>query len=98
MDKKAGEPAAWPLYRSHKLVHAAKIERIWRSESEANTIILLGLRFDVGALVAFTPGDKLFARGEPAEGDYIVRYDDAYVSWSPAMAFEEGYTRLARED
>lgn len=34
-----------------------------------------------------------FARGIPAIGNYIVVYEDGYVSWSPAKAFEEGYTR-----
>ncbi len=37
--------------------------------------------------------DKVFiARGCPAPGDYFVRYADGYESWSPARAFEEGYT------
>ena len=35
-----------------------------------------------------------FARGMPTPGDYIVIYADGYKSWSPAKAFEEGYTRV----
>lgn len=34
-------------------------------------------------------GDKM-----PQIGDYVVRYADGYVSWSPAKAFEEGYTAI----
>lgn len=39
------------------------------------------------------PADA-FARGRPAIGDYIVIYDDKYKSWSPAKAFEDGYSRV----
>jgi hypothetical protein len=36
--------------------------------------------------------DDIFARGTPIEGvDWLVRYADGYISWSPAAAFEEGY-------
>ena len=27
-------------------------------------------------------------------GGYLVQYEDGYLSWSPAKAFEEGYTRI----
>jgi len=30
----------------------------------------------------------------PAAGGYFVVYDDGYQSYSPAKAFEEGYTRI----
>ena len=49
----------------------------------------------------FHLGSDVFARGMPEyKGDgeafdaYLVVYDDGYVSWSPAKAFEEGYTRI----
>jgi len=29
-----------------------------------------------------------------AEGGYFVRYEDGYCSWSPADAFEQGYSRI----
>jgi bacterioferritin-associated ferredoxin len=31
---------------------------------------------------------------KPQVGGYIVIYDDGYTSFSPAKAFEEGYTRI----
>lgn len=32
-------------------------------------------------------------RHEPAVGGYIVYYEDGYISYSPAKAFEEGYVK-----
>jgi hypothetical protein len=34
----------------------------------------------------------VFARGVAQPGDYLVQYEDGYVSWSPRKAFEDGYT------
>lgn len=34
------------------------------------------------------------ARHTPVAGGYYVVYEDGYKSFSPAKAFEEGYTRL----
>lgn len=31
-------------------------------------------------------------------GGYFVRYKDGYTSWSPASAFEEGYTELKHDN
>lgn len=31
----------------------------------------------------------------PKAGGYFVAYEDGYKSWSPAEAFESGYTRLS---
>lgn len=40
---------------------------------------------------------KLYARvpeGVTATSGYYVRYGDGFESWSPAAAFDEGYTRI----
>ena len=37
---------------------------------------------------------KYLQRHKPEVGGYYVVYDDGYKSWSPAKAFEEGYTRI----
>ena len=78
-----------PEYRSHKIVRAAPIVR-WSQRAEGTTVYV-----DVGG-VHYTVEAKanIFARGEPKPGDYLVVYDDDYVSWSPKRAFEEGYTRI----
>ena len=78
----------------HKKVHARKILGI--IEHPADEFMLLfddknGERFSVGV-------DKSFMlKHEPKIGGYYVRYKDGYPSWSPAEAFEDGYTRI-KED
>ncbi len=37
---------------------------------------------------------KYIAKHNPEVGGYWVRYDDGYESFSPAAAFEEGYSRV----
>lgn len=34
------------------------------------------------------------AKHKPVAGGYFVVYEDGYESFSPAKAFEEGYTRI----
>jgi len=56
----------------------------------------------MGAMI--TPADSLYApfaidadfilKHRPEAGGYFVVYDDGYQSFSPAKAFEEGYTLL----
>jgi hypothetical protein len=56
----------------------------------------------MGAMI--TPSDPLYApfavsaeylaKHKPEIGGYFVVYDDGYKSFSPAKAFEEGYTLL----
>ena len=41
----------------------------------------------------YVSGDYL-GKHTPQLGGYYVVYDDGYSSFSPAKAFEEGYTRL----
>ncbi len=71
-------------YQSHKVVEAAIIES-W-VQTEAGPI---QVKTDQGTWLAKF---NIFARGNPQVGDYLVRYEDGYLSWSPAKAFEEGYT------
>lgn len=74
----------WPEYVSHKRVRAVKIVMI---EVDCVTIALPN-----GCVSMIEVPLKLFARGEAKPGDYLVVYDDGYMSWSPAKAFEDGYT------
>lgn len=43
------------------------------------------------------PDPALFARYSPVAGDYLVRYEDGYLSISPKKAFEDGYRLLAED-
>jgi hypothetical protein len=35
-----------------------------------------------------------YVKHKPEAGGYFVRYEDGYESFSPAKAFEDGYTRI----
>jgi hypothetical protein len=82
-----------PRWRCHKVVRAAKIERIVADDGYGRAFVL-----DTNITVPFT--DELWKRlgtsqtSESLIGGYLVRYEDGYESWSPAEAFENGYTLL----
>lgn len=77
-----------PRYKCHKQVSAAKIAAI---------------KWEDGGWV-ITPADEGCApfrvqagyvhKHNPQPGGYYVRYEDGYESWSPAEAFEAGYTLM----
>jgi hypothetical protein len=72
-------------------VRAGKIKAIAQApELDGIAAILEGADGDVRRLVH----PNVVARGWPQVGDYLVEYDDGYVSWSPAKAFEDGYSRI----
>lgn len=73
-----------PRYKCHKVVHALKI-----ADVTGETITPA----DPG-YAAFTVDPKLFLRFTPSAGDYYVVYEDGYASFSPAQAFEQGYSLL----
>lgn len=93
---------ALPRYRSHKEVWALKIKALFHDRDEAR---VQGRETD-GSLTII-PEDPGYSRfkvpakfvprndaARPQSGWYWVRYDDGYESFSPAAAFEEGYTRI----
>lgn len=79
-----------PQYRCHKKVWALKIAKIEPREDGAGAII--------------TPEEKGYApfpvqhgymvKHSPQVGGYWVQYDDGYQSYSPAKAFEDGYSLI----
>jgi hypothetical protein len=73
-----------PRYQSHKKVWALRIQGIVGHKLHF---------FDEGyAPIEVEP--ILFARYQPQPGDYYVVYEDGYKSFSPAAAFERGYSRI----
>lgn len=89
-----------PMYQCHKKVYALKIATI---ELDATVASREGRETDGGA--ALTPTEEGYApfkvdrdyvwRHKPQVGGYYVVYmPDGYISWSPAKAFEDGYTLL----
>lgn len=41
---------------------------------------------------------EFMAKHKPEEGGYMVFYADGYISYSPAGAFEDGYTLMEKGD
>ncbi len=78
-------------YRSHKVVTAAKITFVDQNERRA----VLHSEGEPGIAVDLEWVDKHAPDGVTSMIDgYYVRYADGYESWSPAAAFEEGYTEV----
>lgn len=90
---------AMPTYRSHKEVRALKIKSI---DFDYDKAVLEGRETDGSAII--TPEDEGYSpfrvnseyihKHDPKAGGYYVVYEDGYESWSPAKAFEQGYTRI----
>ena len=96
----AGASAEMPKYRSHKDVWALKIAAIARPGDR----LADGVSTVTGGGAVITPADEGYApfgvdvaymqKHNPQVGGYYVVYKDGYKSFSPAQAFEEGYTRI----
>lgn len=85
-----------PRWECHKIVRAAKIERVEDFRDPADESKYLPhkhLHLDGGVVIII--GWEWFAKHEPRAGGYYVVYEDGYASYSPAHAFESGYTRIA---
>ena len=77
-------------YKSQKEVWAGKIQGVHMA-GDGDRVAERVTRIQVGGRQYEVPAD-FSARGTPEIGDWLVQYDDGYISWSPAKAFEEGYT------
>lgn len=95
-----GASAEMPRYRSHKEVWALKIERV---QMDADDARVEGRETDGSArLFVEAPYDTIrvsssyVRKHNPQAGGYYVVYKDGYQSFSPAQAFEEGYTRISK--
>ena len=88
MSEPSGCSMALPSWKCHKEVWADKITNITH---EAGVLRLF--LADGGSIAA----DLEYVRKHnPKVGGYYVVYQDGYKSWSPAEAFEDGYTRVAK--
>lgn len=86
-------------YQSHKIVHAAVIQSV--EESRTKNIVTFHVNDGSSDLnERFDLGKAIIARGVPAHGDYLVRYENGeghYYSWSPKDSFEAGNTPIEPE-
>lgn len=82
-----------PQYQCHKKVWALKIAKI---EYSADDATIDGARItpaEIGC-APFEVDWHYVDKHKPQVGGYFVVYSDGYKSYSPAKAFEEGYTRI----
>jgi hypothetical protein len=84
-----------PCYRSHKLVYALKIKSIEPDgsapEGAGGSCIITP---EESGYAPFRVDEEYCRKHNPQPGGYYVVYTDGYKSWSPAKAFEEGYTKV----
>jgi len=86
-----------PRYNCHKQVWALKIAAITFDSDEAQKT-----NRETDGSATITPAEEGYApfkvdrnyvrKHNPQVGGYYVVYKDGYKSYSPAQAFEEGYT------
>jgi hypothetical protein len=108
IEANAGNGTPMPLYRCHKEVWALKIKDIEpapkptiaeleailqehpeRRESPGAIIVPDGQFGPIAVTLEF------MVKHAPCVGGYLVYYKDGYTSFSPAEAFEDGYTRVS---
>ena len=90
--------AEMPRYQCHKQVWALKIEsielvRVPSTEGQGELVGAFITPVEEG-YTPFRVDREYVQKHEPQAGGYYVVYKDGYASFSPAQAFEEGYTRI----
>lgn len=80
-----------PRYQCHKQVQALKIRTMIQTPQGFE------LHFEDGRFAPHLVAMEWVARFAPMSGGYFVVYDDGYQSYSPAEAFEAGYTLIDPE-
>lgn len=86
--------AGLPKYRCHKEVWAMKIARIEPYLAGGTVPDGVMLVPEDKQYSSFVLTDEFVRRHNPQPGGYYVVYEDGYRSYSPAEAFEAGYTRI----
>lgn len=88
-----------PRYKCHKEVWALKIKEIQQapadsvSNHEGGSWLLVP---EDSRYAPITVGhNEYYLKHTPQIGGYYVVYADGYASYSPAKAFEDGYTLLS---
>ena len=85
-----------PRYTCHKQVWALKIKSIKRDgedenrESDGSAMIIP----EEDGYAPFKVDSDYMSKHKPQVGGYYVVYKDGYKSFSPAEAFEDGYTKI----
>lgn len=83
-----------PRYQCHKIVHALKLGGVGPKAADGSAWLLP----EEAELYAPFKADAVYMTNhDPHVGGYYVVYEDGYKSFSPAAAFESGYTRIVEE-
>lgn len=85
-----------PRYQCHKKVHAFKITKIvidGEGENRETDGTAL-LHHEEGYFMPVKVSAEYMHKHKPQVGGYYVVYEDGYLSFSPAEAFEDGYTLI----
>jgi hypothetical protein len=105
MREASGGNAPMPKYRCHKEVWALKIKEVIKHAHPDplfnDAMFEASPEFQGAHLFIADPGyapipvdADWYRKHDPQPGGYYVVYEDGYKSFSPAEAFEKGYTRL----
>lgn len=78
-----------PKYQCHKQVWALKIKAIGEGSSNSEFAIL---QFEEAGYGPLPVSADWHFKHKPEPGGYYVVYEDGYKSYSPASAFESGYS------
>ena len=86
-------------YRSHKEVWGLKIADV---KKDSDIAAKEGRETDGSAILTFENdryaqirvSHEYVQKHNPRSGGYYVIYKDGYKSWSPAEAFESGYSKI----
>lgn len=78
-----------PKYRCHKEVWALKIQQIEPDHLSNSAYLIVEEDF-----APVQVSEEYLLKHKPYAGGYYVVYPDGYKSFSPAAAFELGYTRI----
>jgi hypothetical protein len=87
-----GAEPGLPKYQCHKEVWALKLKDVVLPDPASGAGRLIP-EDDARTPIEVPP--EFMAKHEPVAGGYYVIYKDGYCSFSPADAFEEGYTLLS---
>jgi hypothetical protein len=94
-ENETGASVEMPKYRSHKTVWALKIKAVADptkpgDETDGSRV----LTFEDPGYAPMRVAHAYVRKHDPKAGGYFVAYEDGYLSFSPADAFETGYTRI----
>ena len=87
-----------PRYKCHKEVWALKIKAVEQAPADQERCHAGGDWYlvpeDEGYGPVLVGHDEYVAKHKPEAGGYYVVYADGYKSFSPAKAFEDGYSKV----